>query len=118
MRTLNSKFYSSYPHINCDETNRPNQDDKMGTFQQLEQLIGIGMTRDKLTSINELFTWSDEELTGLNNLKGVASRNTLADKKYKHICYLFELAYALAIESRRNISGNPSCEWQLGYFGR
>jgi len=122
MRTLcinrNSKFYSSYPHINCDETNRSNQDDKMGTFQQLEQLIGIGITRDKLTSINALFTWSDEELTGLNNLKGVASRNTLADKKYKHICYLFELAYALAIESRRNISGNPGCEWQLGYFGR
>ena len=90
----------------------------MGTFQQLEQLIGIGITRDKLTSINALLTWSDEELTGLNNLKGVASRNTLADKKYKHICYLFELAYALAIESRRNISGNPGCEWQLGYFDR
>ena len=76
------------------------------------------MTRDNLTSINTLFTWSDEELIGLNNLKGVASRNTLADKKYKHICYLFELSYALAIECRRNISSNPGCEWQLGYFGR
>ena len=89
----------------------------MGTFQQLEQLIGIGITRGKLTPINELFIWSDEEIKGLTNLKGVATRNSIGDKKYKHIYYLFELAYALAIESRRNISGNPGCEWQLRYYG-
>ena len=64
-----------------------------------------------------MFDWSEEELYGLSQLKGVAIRDTLEDKKYKHMCYLFEAAYALAIEPRRNISGNPGCEWQLNYFG-
>ena len=81
----NIKFYSSYPYINCDEHNLPNQDDTMRAFQKFEQLIGIGITRDKLTSIDELFNWSEEELTGLNNLKGVAIHDTIGDKTYKYI---------------------------------
>ena len=113
----NNRFYSSYTHINCVENNLPNEDDTMGTFQQIEQLVGIGIKRDQLTSVNSLFLWSDEELTALDNLKGAATRDTIEDKKYKHICYLFEIAYALSIECRRNISANPGCEWQLGYFG-
>ena len=64
-----------------------------------------------------MFVWSDEELTALDILKCAATRDTIADKKYKHICYLFEIAYVLSIEGRRNISANPGCEWQLGYFG-
>ena len=113
----NSKFYSSYPHINCIENNLPSEEDTMGNFQQIEQLVGIGITKEKLTSVNDLFLWSDEELTALDILKGAATRDTIADKKYKHICYLFEIAYALSIEGGRNISANPGCEWQLGYFG-
>ena len=112
-----SKLYSSYPHSNCEKDNMPSVDEQLGNFQQIEQLIGIGIERKNLTTINQLFDWSDEELVGLQHLKGVATRDTIGDKKYKHLCYLFEAAYALALEPRRNISGNPGCEWQLNYFG-
>ena len=112
-----SKLYSSYPHKNCEEVNMPSQDDILGNFQQIEQLIGIGIERQNLTIINNLFEWSEQEIKELSQLKGVAIRDSIADKRYKHICYLFEEAYALAIEPRRNISGNPGCEWQLKYFG-
>ena len=95
----------------------PSEEEQLGNFQQIEQLIGIGIERTNLTTINELFDWSEEELLGLQHLKGVATRVTMGDKKYKHLCYLFEAAYALALEPRRNISGNPGCEWQLNYFG-
>ena len=91
----------------------PSQDEVLGNFQQIKQLIGIGIERSNLTLINQLFDWSEEELIGFWQLKGVTIRDTLSEKKYKHICCLFEVEYTLSIESRRNISGNPGCQWQL-----
>jgi hypothetical protein len=41
----------------------------------------------------------------------------MADRKYKHLIYLYEIALGIAIEPGMNVSGNPGCEWQLGYFG-
>lgn len=67
--------------------------------------------------IYQLFSWCNEELTGLQNSKSVAIRDMLEDKEYKHIYHLFEPTYALAIKSRHNISGNPECECQLNYVG-
>ena len=51
----NNNFYASYPRINYDVKNLPSEDEKLGNCQQLEQLIGIGMTKYNLTSIIELF---------------------------------------------------------------
>ena len=80
-------------------------------FNKIEQLIGIGIERNNLTLIKNLFDWLEEEITGLSQLKGIEIRDILEDTKYKPICYLFEAAYALVIERRRNISGNPGCKW-------
>ena len=90
----------------------------MGTFIQLEQLIGIGLRKDSLEDIVNQFEWSNVELKGLSNLCGSGSRTSLIQKKYRHLCYLFESAYALVIEQRINISGNPGFEWQLNFYGR
>ena len=105
-----SKLYSSYPHLNCEDVNMPSQDVILGNFQQIEQLIRIGIERKNLTVINNLFDWTVEEIYGLSQLKGFAIRDTSEDEKYKYVCYLFEAVYVLAIEPRRNISGNPGCE--------
>ena len=114
----NSKLYSSYHSGNCHADNMPATTESMGTFCQLEQVLGIGLKKTHLTNIISLFQWSDVEEIELNILMGSGSRNTTNQKKYRHLCYLFECAYALAIEPRRNISGNPSCEWQLRFYGR
>ena len=66
----------------------------------------------------ELFEWEDFETTELAQLKGVGDNgDNLVDKQYRHICYLCELIYGVCIDLEDNISSNPGCEWQLGYFG-
>ena len=96
--------------------NFASEDVKLGNYQQLEHLIGIRMTKVKITSVIELFTSSNVEVSELTALKGAVSRNSLEIKQYRHICYLFECAYVLAIEPRRNLS--ERCKWQLKYYGR
>ena len=76
------------------------------------------MTKENLTSVIELFSWSDIEEREITALKGAVTRNTLAMKQYMYVCYLLECAYALALEPRRNLSENHGCEWQLKYYGR
>ena len=98
-----SKCYVSYPSNNCDPENLPIEDVKLGNPQQLEQSIGIGMKKENLTSVIDLFAWLDVEVSELTALKGAVSRNNLEMKEYRHICYLFECAYTLAIETRRNL---------------
>ena len=71
-----------------------------------------------MDQIVSLFEWDDEELFELDKLKGVNANDTIADKQYRHLCYLSESVYALAINSEMNISSNPGCEWQLRYYGR
>jgi hypothetical protein len=42
--------------------------------------------------------------------------STLEYKKYKHLCYLFELFYVIPIEPKCNLTENPTCEWQLRVY--
>ena len=44
-------------------------------------------------------------------------RSLLANRKYRHMCYLFEEVYDVAIKSSDNITWNPTGEWQLKYYG-
>ena len=74
---MNNKFCASYPITNCDPSNFPSEDVKLGNYQQLEQLTGIRMTQANVTLIVELFSWSDVEVRQLTALKGAVSRNTL-----------------------------------------
>ena len=110
-----SKFYKCYSHLNTQVDNIPDKYDSLSTFQQLEQLLVIGINRNELTGVIKLFNWSPIECEELNNLQSVATRNTLPDKKYRHVYYLFECTYALDIDPGGNMSGNPGSEWQLKY---
>ena len=84
----------------------------------MSQLVGIGFNRTKKREIIELFEWDNIEIKELSALAGAGGRDTLEDKKYRHVDYHCEAIYALAIAPKANISGNPGCEWQLKYFGR
>ena len=88
----------------------------MGRFDQLEQYIGIDFcTSDKQAAVS-LFDWIVEETIQLHKLKGAGTNIPLINKHYRHICYLYETKYALYIDQNKNISVNPGCECQLGYY--
>ena len=112
-----SILYKSYPNDNCEEKNLPPKNHRKGTFLQLEQLMGIGFERQNMNEIVSLFSWDEEEKHELSLLKGINTRDTMNDKKYRHLCYLSESAFALAVSDRLNISSNPGFEWQLRYYG-
>ena len=110
-----SRFYTTYPNSNCDDKNLRNIDSIKGKFQQLEPLIGIGFNRSKKEDINSYCSKSEEYELELLSISG--KNQTLEDKKYRHLCYMFEKAYGLEVEPHRNISNNPGCEWQLRFYG-
>ena len=88
-------------------------------FDDLKQICCLGMEKNKLESIINLFEWNKEEVMYLEKLsmKGNDEPNILNDKKYRHLTYLFELAYSLAIAPGKNRTNNPTGECQLKYFG-
>ena len=92
---------------------------RRGEFDDLKQICCLGMEKNKLESIINLFEWNKEEVMYLEKLsmKGNDEPNSLNDKKYRHLTYLFELAYSLAIAPGKNRTNNPTGEWQLKYFG-
>jgi hypothetical protein len=108
-----SKFYTSYPHAQADSINVSMQ---RGTFQDLRQLVAIGIEREKKSDILGLFKWNKEELDMLSTLPlPSAIHQGIEHKQYKHIVYFLETVYALAISPEHNLSENPGCEWQLNY---
>jgi hypothetical protein len=107
-------FYSTYPHPTAED--KPLEPD--GTWNDLMQLVGIGMEYDKREKIVELFDWPDSDIKHLNKLKkGARNNDDLVSKQYRHLCYMFETFFALAIARNRNLSSSPGCEWQTGYHG-
>ena len=112
-----SKFYLSYPNKNCREENLPPQQLIKGNFQQIQQLMGIGFTKRNSSQLINLFDWDNQEEEQLNNLSMNSRAMTIKDRKYRHLCYLCELAYGVCIAPKYNISSNPGCEWQLRYYG-
>ena len=112
----NSVFYSAYCHPNTTEANKPSIKSRKGNFLQLEQIVAASFNRDKANCVVSLFNWSESENKQLNKLTVTAIRNTLENGQYKHMCYMIESVYALAIAPNENLSSNPGCEWQLKYY--
>ena len=112
-KTCNKTFYNLYPH----ESVAHEVKSWKGTFQDLNQLVGIGFDVSKAKAIVELFDFKEFELEALKRLKMPSGRDSLVHRQYKHIICLFETAFAMSVEPRRNVSSNPTCEWQLRYYG-
>ena len=109
------RFYQSYPDndvpfVSCF---------KKGTFQQLNQRVALAVNKSNMTPFVDLFDWTVSESNQLAKLSVKGMTNpSLQYKKYRHLCYLFELTYAVALAPQANITQNPTCEWQLGWFGK
>jgi hypothetical protein len=106
-------LYQMYPHKQCAES-APN---KRGTFDVLQQRVGLGVGKTDRSTFVNMFQWTDWEEAHLCKLKYDDNQgSTLEFKKYKHLCYLFELFFNVAIEPKDNITQNPTCEWQLRLY--
>ena len=105
-----NKFYSSDPNGECENKELTTGINVKGKFQDLSLGQGIGMKRVKTHSINDTFLWNGVETSELEILKGNRNRQMMKDRKYCHLCYMFELAYALAIKPFKNISKSAGCE--------
>ena len=92
-----SRFYSSYPNVNCKEVDKPKQSLIKGNFQQIVQLVGVALHRSNEVKVIDLFEWSDYEIEKLGELSVTAGKEYIENRKYRHMCYMFELAYALCI---------------------
>jgi len=79
--------------------------------------VGIAFDRSKAKDLVDLFEWNETELKELEQLTGAGGRDSILEKKYKHIVMMVEIAYGIAIVPRDSISSNPGCEWQLRYYG-
>ena len=108
-----SRFYSTYPHKDAEHVNLSM---KRGNFQDLHQLVGLGVQRVSRQGLISLFEWDEYELDMLKSLKAPSADHSGMDhKKYKHLIYFFETAFAIAIKPECNLSDNPGNEWQLKY---
>ena len=113
-----NKFYASYPNMNCPNVDIFQSKVARDNFDDLSMRVGVGMEQDKMLEITVAFHWNDVENPELGSLNGNVNRQSLNHKKYRHLCYIFETVYALAIEPPKHISSNAACEWQLQFYGK
>ncbi|KAG7368977.1 hypothetical protein IV203_031720 [Nitzschia inconspicua] len=114
--TRNRPQYQLSPHESVSEDQVPN---RRGTFQQLEQRSGLGVRKADRARVLALFKWTEIDEAHLGKLLyGDGRAGTLDFKKYMHICFMFELFFAVALEPSRNITENPTCEWQLRLYSK
>lgn len=111
------KLYQYYPHESVSDELAPN---KKGTFGQLQLRVAMGMRKADNSKILQLFQWTEADKTNIDGLKyGDNAAGTLPFKQYKHLCYMFELFFAVSVDPGKNLTSNPTCEWQLkGLFSK
>jgi hypothetical protein len=110
-------LYQSYPHESVSDELAPN---KKGTFGQLELRVALGMRKADKSKILQLFQWTEADKANIGKLKyGDNAAGTLVDRQYKHFCYMCELLFAVSVDPGKNLTSNPTCEWQLqGLFSK
>ena len=59
--------------------------------------MGVALHCSKELEVVDLFEWSDYQVKKLGELSVAGDRETIKNRKYRHMCYMFELAYALCI---------------------
>jgi hypothetical protein len=109
-------FYQFYPDESIPDEDVPI---KKASFQQLEQRLAVGFAHSDKAALVDLFQWRETDEAYLSKLSyGDNQGGTLVDKKFKHICYMFELFFAICIEPSKNTTQNPTCEWQLRLYSQ
>jgi hypothetical protein len=114
--TRNRPQYQFYPHESVGDDEAPN---RRGTVSQLQQKMAMGKRKCDADRILRLLNWTEIDEAMLTQLPYRSEGGeSLASKKYKHVCFMFELFFAVALEPSKNITNNPTCEWQLRMYSK
>jgi hypothetical protein len=108
-----SVFYSSFPH---ESTTQPRSSFYKGSFQELQQHIGVSYKKSDIDRIASLFEWDEYTETYLNTCNK-KSGTELIDKKHRVICYTLELLLQMCLGKANNLSTSKGFESFLGWFG-
>jgi hypothetical protein len=105
--TKSRLFYHSNPHPTVADS----VGGKRGVWSDLEQVVGIGVAWHQRQSVIDLFDWTESEKQFLARLRdGAEGGLSCESKQYKHLCYLFETCFAVAISPQMNVTMKPTCE--------
>lgn len=79
------------------------------------------MDRNKQSAIVNLFqreAFEEHHLAklSLRSAEEGPANGAMQSKKFRHLCYLMECFYAVAIAERNNVTENPTCEWELQMY--
>jgi hypothetical protein len=81
--------------------------------------MAMGMRKCDADRFLHLFNWTEIDEATLTQLPYRSEGGgSLASKKYELVCFMFELFFAVALEPRKNITNNPTCEWQLRLYSK
>jgi hypothetical protein len=87
--------YQFYPRASVGDDEAPN---RRGTVCQLQQKLAMGMRKCDVERIMRLFNWTEIDEAMLTQLSyRIEGGGSLASKKYKHVCFMFELFFAVAL---------------------
>ena len=64
-----------------------------------------------------MFDWNTIEKEELSSMNSPDKINSLSNKKFWHLCYLFDLAYSLSMDPKKNMNASCGCEWQREMMG-
>ena len=93
-------------------------DGRKGACDDLQQLCGLEMMQSKRDEALSVFEYNKEELDVRMKLtEGISNKDCLEHRKYKHLTFLFELAYALTITLGTSTTQNSTGEKEFKYFG-
>ena len=62
--------------------------------------------KDLMAEITNWFSWSAYKVEQLGSLAGVGGMDSIQQKQYRHLCYVFDGAYVLSLDQENNISTN------------
>jgi hypothetical protein len=62
-----------------------------GTWDDITHRLSVGLDESNMQKIVDLFDYHEFDKTNLSKLRyGDNQRGSLGNKKYKHLCYMFE----------------------------
>ena len=103
-----SLFYRTFPH---QLSNREKTESFEGHFQDLQHRVGLSYIKSKLEAIIGLLEWDQYTEVMLGKFKADLP---MKEKKHRLICYLFESALQLCLDTRLNVSRSYGYEYFLG----
>ena len=75
-----NKFYCAYPSSETNASENEILRGKRGNFEQLQQLVGVGFSKELMSDITSWFSWSAYEVEQLGLLAGVGNMYFIQQK--------------------------------------